>query len=36
VLDDYSVLNETAWRYEDDSEAQILDAIGDLYLLGTA
>jgi UDP-3-O-[3-hydroxymyristoyl] N-acetylglucosamine deacetylase len=37
VLDDYRVLNEDGLRYEDEFvKHKILDAIGDLYLLGTA
>ena len=35
VLDDFKVLNEDGLRYEDEFvKHQILDAIGDLYLLG--
>ena len=35
VLDDYRVLNEDGLRYEDEFvKRKILDAIGDLYLLG--
>ena len=35
MLDDYSVLNEDGLRYEDEFvKHKILDAIGDLYLLG--
>jgi UDP-3-O-[3-hydroxymyristoyl] N-acetylglucosamine deacetylase len=35
VLDDYRVLNEDGLRYEDEFvRHKILDAIGDLYLLG--
>lgn len=35
VLDDYSILNEDGLRYEDEFvKHKILDAIGDLYLLG--
>src|ERR1019366_3737381 len=35
VLDDYRVLNEDGLRYEDEFvKHKILDAIGDLYLLG--
>lgn len=37
VLDDYRVLNEDGLRYEDEFvKHKILDAIGDLYLLGSA
>jgi len=35
VLDDYRVVNEDGLRYEDEFvKHKILDAIGDLYLLG--
>jgi UDP-3-O-[3-hydroxymyristoyl] N-acetylglucosamine deacetylase len=35
VLDDYRVINEDGLRYEDEFvRHKILDAIGDLYLLG--
>src|SRR5260370_40093793 len=35
VLDDYRVLNEDGLRYEDEFvKHKILDALGDLYLLG--
>jgi UDP-3-O-[3-hydroxymyristoyl] N-acetylglucosamine deacetylase len=35
VLDDYRVLNESGLRYEDEFvKHKVLDAIGDLYLLG--
>jgi len=35
VLDDYRVLNEDGLRYEDEFvKHKVLDAIGDLYLLG--
>ena len=35
VVDDYRVLNEDGLRYEDEFvKHKILDAIGDLYLLG--
>ena len=35
VLDDYRVLNETGLRYDDEFvKHKVLDAIGDLYLLG--
>jgi UDP-3-O-[3-hydroxymyristoyl] N-acetylglucosamine deacetylase len=35
VVDDYSVLNEDGLRYDDEFvKHKILDAIGDLYLLG--
>jgi UDP-3-O-[3-hydroxymyristoyl] N-acetylglucosamine deacetylase len=35
VLDDFRVLNEDGLRYEDEFvKHKILDAIGDLYLLG--
>ena len=35
MLDDYRVLNEDGLRYEDEFvKHKILDAIGDLYLLG--
>ena len=35
VLDDFRILNEDGLRYEDEfSRHKILDAIGDLYLLG--
>jgi UDP-3-O-[3-hydroxymyristoyl] N-acetylglucosamine deacetylase len=35
VMDDYRVLNEDGLRYEDEFvKHKILDAIGDLYLLG--
>jgi UDP-3-O-[3-hydroxymyristoyl] N-acetylglucosamine deacetylase len=35
VLDDYRVLNDDGLRYEDEFvKHKILDAIGDLYLLG--
>ena len=35
VLDEYRVLNEDGLRYEDEFvKHKILDAIGDLYLLG--
>ena len=35
VLDDYRILNEDVLRYEDEFvRHKILDAIGDLYLLG--
>ncbi|MEJ2326166.1 MAG: UDP-3-O-acyl-N-acetylglucosamine deacetylase, partial [Chromatiaceae bacterium] len=35
VVDDYRVLNEEGLRYEDEFvKHKILDAIGDLYLLG--
>ena len=35
VLDDYRVLNENGLRYEDEFvKHKVLDAIGDLYLLG--
>jgi UDP-3-O-[3-hydroxymyristoyl] N-acetylglucosamine deacetylase len=35
VLDDYRVLNEDGLRYEDEfAKHKVLDAIGDLYLLG--
>ena len=37
VLDDYRVLNEDGLRYEDEFvKHKILDAIGDLYLLGNS
>lgn len=37
VLDDYRVLNETGLRYDDEFvRHKILDAVGDLYLLGHA
>jgi UDP-3-O-[3-hydroxymyristoyl] N-acetylglucosamine deacetylase len=37
VLDDYRVLNEDGLRYEDEFvKHKVLDAIGDLYLLGHA
>jgi UDP-3-O-[3-hydroxymyristoyl] N-acetylglucosamine deacetylase len=37
VLDDYRVLNEDGLRYEDEFvKHKILDAIGDLYLLGAS
>ncbi len=37
VLDDYRVINEDGLRYEDELvKHKILDAIGDLYLLGTS
>lgn len=36
VLDDYRILNEDGLRYEDELvKHKILDAVGDLYLLGT-
>ena len=36
VLDDYRVINEDGLRYEDELvKHKILDAVGDLYLLGT-
>jgi UDP-3-O-[3-hydroxymyristoyl] N-acetylglucosamine deacetylase len=36
VLDDYRVMNEDGLRYEDELvKHKILDAVGDLYLLGT-
>ncbi len=36
VLDDYRVVNEDGLRYEDELvKHKILDAVGDLYLLGT-
>jgi UDP-3-O-[3-hydroxymyristoyl] N-acetylglucosamine deacetylase len=36
VLDDYRVMNEDGLRYEDELvKHKILDAIGDMYLLGT-
>ena len=35
VMDDYKVLNSDGLRYEDEfAKHKILDAIGDLYLLG--
>jgi UDP-3-O-[3-hydroxymyristoyl] N-acetylglucosamine deacetylase len=35
VVDDYRVLNEDGLRYEDEFvKHKVLDAIGDLYLLG--
>lgn len=35
VVDDYRILNEDGLRYEDEFvKHKILDAIGDLYLLG--
>ncbi len=35
MLDDYRILNEDGLRYEDEFvKHKILDAIGDLYLLG--
>jgi UDP-3-O-[3-hydroxymyristoyl] N-acetylglucosamine deacetylase len=35
VVDDYRVLNEEGLRYEDEFvKHKILDAVGDLYLLG--
>ncbi len=35
VIDDYRILNEDGLRYEDEFvKHKILDAIGDLYLLG--
>jgi len=35
VIDDYRVMNEDGWRYEDEFvKHKVLDAIGDLYLLG--
>ena len=35
MLDDYRVLNEDGLRYEDEFvKHKVLDAIGDLYLLG--
>ena len=35
VLDDYRILNEDGLRYEDEFvKHKILDAIGDLYLIG--
>ena len=35
VLDDYRILNEDGLRYEDEFvKHKVLDAIGDLYLLG--
>ncbi|MDP6184683.1 MAG: UDP-3-O-acyl-N-acetylglucosamine deacetylase, partial [Gammaproteobacteria bacterium] len=37
VVDDYRVLNEDGLRYEDEFvKHKILDAIGDLYLLGNS
>ncbi|MNE12248.1 UDP-3-O-[3-hydroxymyristoyl] N-acetylglucosamine deacetylase [compost metagenome] len=37
VVDEYRVLNEDGLRYEDEFvKHKILDAIGDLYLLGTS
>jgi UDP-3-O-[3-hydroxymyristoyl] N-acetylglucosamine deacetylase len=37
VLDDYRILNEDGLRYEDEFvKHKILDAIGDLYLVGTS
>jgi len=37
VLDDYRVLNEDGLRYEDEFvKHKVLDAIGDLYLLGSS
>lgn len=37
VLDDYRVLNEDGLRYDDEfAKHKVLDAIGDLYLLGHA
>ena len=37
VLDEFRVLNEDGLRYEDEFvKHKILDAIGDLYLPGTA
>src|SRR5208337_2355801 len=37
VLDDYRVLNDDGLRYEDEFvKHKILDAIGDLYLLGSS
>jgi UDP-3-O-[3-hydroxymyristoyl] N-acetylglucosamine deacetylase len=37
VVDDFRVLNEDGLRYEDEFvKHKILDAIGDLYLLGTS
>ncbi|NVP29396.1 UDP-3-O-acyl-N-acetylglucosamine deacetylase, partial [Vibrio cholerae] len=37
VVDETSVLNEDGLRYEDEFvKHKILDAIGDLYLLGTS
>jgi len=36
VLDDYRVINEDGLRYEDELvKHKILDAVGDMYLLGT-
>ncbi len=35
VVDDYRILNEDGLRYEDEFvKHKVLDAIGDLYLLG--
>ena len=34
VVDDLRILSGDGLRYEDEFSAQILDAIGDLYLLG--
>ena len=37
VVDDYRVLNEDGLRYEDEFvKHKVLDAIGDLYLLGNS
>jgi UDP-3-O-[3-hydroxymyristoyl] N-acetylglucosamine deacetylase len=37
VVDDYKVLNEDGLRYDDEFvKHKILDAIGDLYLLGNS
>ncbi|MDX1556511.1 MAG: UDP-3-O-acyl-N-acetylglucosamine deacetylase, partial [Xanthomonadales bacterium] len=37
VVDDYRILNEDGLRYEDEFvKHKVLDAIGDLYLLGTS
>ena len=37
VMDDYRVLNESGLRYEDEPvRHKILDAVGDLYLLGSS
>ncbi len=36
MLDDYRVVNEDGLRYEDELvKHKILDAVGDMYLLGT-
>jgi UDP-3-O-[3-hydroxymyristoyl] N-acetylglucosamine deacetylase len=37
VVDDYKILNEDGLRYEDEFvKHKVLDAIGDLYLLGSS